>query len=240
MNLTIILTIIILLIGMKIISSIWKHGLKDTDEYNHLAISPEFRESQLQKYTAILEKEKNNSNIIYKVSRIFTFKKDYEKAGDYLRHYVELEPEDAEGYAELSDICLKIKDITGARNAIKRAITLEPEYEEYRQLELRIALQSADFEAAQKTYNAWEELDNKRVAKNQRPHRWSPMYQIGPKFTLPDPALKAYHAALLLQQSDKAAAAEIITDMNETEREYLENLIEEDELFSGLREIYEA
>ena len=242
MNLTIILTIIILLLGMKIISSIWKKGLEETDEYNRLATSPEFRENQLQKYTAILEKEPNNSKIIYKVARIKILEKEYSTAGEYLRRYVELEPQDAEGYAELSDICLKIPDFTNAKDAIKHAIEIEPDYEEYRQIQLHIALREADMESAQSAYDAWEKLDNERVKQNKRPHRWSPMYQIGPKYTLADPLLKAYHAALLLQKSEKNTAAALISEMNETEQECLENLIQEDQndLFSGLKELHEA
>ncbi len=241
MDLAIILTIVALLIGIKVISSIWKAGIKEADEYNKLALDPEFRDAQLAKYMAKLEAGgKNDSKLIYKIARINALAKKFTEASKYFEMYTNLITDDAEGFAELSDIYLNLSEYDKAKTAIEKAIELEPKYEEYREFQLRIGLQTKDTKYAENASIAWVKLDEERVKLNKRPHRWSPMYQIGPKQATPDIAIKSYLAAILHLKNETEAATNIIDSMNEAEFEYFESLIEEDKLFYKLRELNES
>lgn len=241
MDSVIILTIIALLIGMKIISSIWKSGLKEADEYNKLAQDPEYRAETLIGLKAKFDNGNyQDSKLIYKIARINALAEDFKAAASWFEKYTSLQPDDAEGHAELADAYLKSSQIDKAKSAIERAITLEPKYEEYREVQLRIGLSAKDIEYSEKASASWIKLDEERVLLNQRPHRWSPQYQIGPKYATPDSAIKAYLAVILLLKNEKQAAVEILSDLNESERETLEILLEEDGLFSELKEVYET
>ncbi len=240
MDLAIIITIIAILIGIKIITSIWRSSLKETDEYYQLAEDAEFRTRQLKKYLGEFNNgNERNSKLIYKIARINAIAEDFSEAAAYFKLYTELEPEDSEGFAELAESCLHSGDTEAAKAAIAWAIKLEPSYEGYREQQLRIGLNTNNLEYAAQAAADWKELDAERVKKNQRPHRWSPMYQIGPKHAVPDIALKAYDAALAFYAGNKAAASTIIEEMTEGEREYFTTLTAEDKLFTGMKEIYE-
>ncbi len=241
MNTTIILTIVALLIFMKILSSLWKTGLKEADEYNKLALDPDYRAQQLQKLKSKLEAgNSEDSKLIYKIARINALAEDFEEAAKGFERYTALVPNDAEGFSELSDAYLGASKIDKAKEAIERAIEIEPKYEEYRELQLRLGLKTKDVEYAEKASVAWIELDEERVLLNKRPHRWSPEYQIGPKQATADIAIKSYLGAILVMKGEKDAAMEAIEAMDDKERDYLEILLEEDELFNELKEVYEA
>ena len=241
MDLAIILTIVALLIGMKVISSIWKAGIKEADEYNKLALDAEFRDKQLEKYmTKFKAGNKNDSKLIYKIARINALGKNYTEASKYFQMYNKLVTDDAEGFAELSDIFLNLSEYDKAKSAIEKAIELEPNYEEYRELQLRIGLQAKDTKYAENASIAWIKLDEERVNLNKRPHRWSPMYQIGPKQATPDVAIKSYLTAILHLKNESEAAINVINNMNETEFKCFESLTEEDKLFSELKGMNES
>ncbi len=241
MDLTIIIIIAVLLIGMKIISTIWKSGLKEADEYQRLTSDPEFRDARLNECLAALQTATaKKPELTYKIARIYMLANAYDQASNYFKEYTKLEPNEAEGFAELAEALILQQKVDEAKSAIAQAIFLEPEYAEYRLSQLRIGLRAGDSTYAEAAANAWIKLDAARVKLNKRPHRWSPMYQIGPKEATPDAAIKPYSVALLHLKHETSAAQELIDNMNEIERNYFYTLLEEDELFTGLKEQYDA
>lgn len=237
----IILIIIALLLAMIFIKYIWFSASRELDRYMRLETDPEFRAERLHEINeALCQKLGDEAELLYEKAHIYALGREYEKSARSFKAYLKLEAEDPEGWAELADACIGYEAFDDAQAAVEKAIEFEPEYEEYRALQLRVGMHLQDLNYARLACEKWQELDDKRVSINKRPHRWSPLYQIGYKETLPDPAVKVYTAALRLRKGKAAEAKALLAEVEKSEPEYIGGFLEEDILFSELKELYET
>ena len=237
----IILIIIALLLGIIFIKYIWFSASKEIDRYMRLETDSGFRAERLQQINEQLSQELGDkAELLYEKAHIFALGKEYEKSARGFTAYLELEKEDAEGWAELADAYIGCGDFLQARGAVEKAIELEEDYQEYRGLQVRVGMHLQDVGYTEKAYQYWSELDDKRVKLNKRPHRWSPLYQIGYKETLPDPAVKVYGAAIKFWQGREDEAKQMLEEVAKTEPGYVEGILEEEKLFKDLKKFYES
>ncbi len=156
-----------------------------------------------------------------RTARLLLFRADLRRLDDNragsaedLRELLKLTPWDDSAWAELSDDLAADGQLEDALDAIDQAAAVDPEYDEYRQLQASLAIRTGKLDRARQAIQEWTDMDGVQAD---------------------DPRLAVYTAALQLAEGERDEAAAtirtVLLDRDAPAWEYLDS----DSALSGIR-----
>jgi len=229
-----------LIFGIIILKFVYWRINRGMAELQRLAEDPEFRKEKLADLEAYLNENPGDTDARLRRADLWRREGDFSRAASDLRLYLQMKPEDAEGWAELAECAIVLQDKHEALAAAEKARGLDPAYADYCALNLRAHLLAGNLEAAQLDWQRWAELDRQRCLCPEAPRSWfSPPRQLPPAEVVEDPALAVYQAALLLRQGEREKAREKLAPVRAENPDYLEEVLRLDPLLKEIAALEE-
>lgn len=235
-----VMIIVGIVLAVILMKYLWWSATADLRRYEQLESDPEYRKDRLAEIKTSLEEAGFNAELYREMAHIYIFNEDFSSAVETFNKYLEKDGKDIEGYAELADCYINLEDGKSAVKAIATALEKNSNCADYYAIMLRASLLSGNIDSAESAYNSWQDLDQLRIKRGGRPHRWSIFYQAPRAPLVPDPALGLYRAAIFCAQGRHSEAKELITSLWQDYPGFMEDVLPSDIVLKEVRRLHDA
>lgn len=199
-----------------------------------LELDATYRAEYLAKLDSILVARPDDAKARRARADLRWFEGNYGGVIEDLVVYLQHSPRDDTAWAELAEALLLQNQAQEALEAAKKAVELDPEYEDYRVLQTRSAFRAGTWEEVEKSLQAWQKLDERRLSTPRRslPPGWPSVPRSS------HPLLPLYQAALLVQQHRLEEAQKVFKEAYEKNPAVVEEEMRQEPALGGISYLY--